>query len=1605
MPRSSIGLRVAFVYFVIGLARSSICPADRALAIHDVTSATNGQVTIQQGILQQIPCTTFRPGESVAGVLWYRGNSDIDPRKERLIGQNDNRANQKYALTSYNGLIIKDVTKQDEGNYVCIVVPHEAINRYSVVEVHVIEGVFQAVEADLITTSSLAQSLRHRIPCRCGMTSSSTVYWSQGTGVTSGTDILGARFPGGTVLQFQGRVGIGVASTGSLILNSLQNTRETARFWCHVFELDGSLMNCYVDAKIVKDDEKPSNNALQSSTDSFYVLKGEDQTLPCTDGPISEQTCDVQWFKNASSEIELLVNYTALNDVTYDDAGFGLGSDFALLIKSADEENDGIYICKMKSGSQRMEVRVIGDTFPLDKGNISRVEEITFEPGQNYTLECTVGLNTTKSRTAFWSFGQKDAINTTVIGTFKSPDSLVNAESIGRNSCYSITVDGALLLTGCLIDSDVRYWCHVFLDGVLYRYYVDLVVVQDSSKSFLGPFWIIIPIIAIVIIVCLVTVLCWKSRVVKPSCSSYVMVDVEDSDAELIRVVKDEVMVRVARVPITPWATDDTPSCYKPMVDVYIPPQLFIKHKAAEHTIRYQLESDDQLFDDGISQLKSKHVILEGRAGSGKTTLLHKIAFEMCIGKAEALERQVRLVLVLTARVLLQHGNLGDAVFQQLGQPQHTKISPSSINLFCKRHTLDVAILVDDCEEVGQVLEFIRMQGLFGAYVVLATRQIRDADFRSEFDYRHVTVSGFTPTSSRGFIKCVLDNSKRSEELVGYLDYHILPPDVESLPLNLTALCQLSLWTDGEVFRRRLKTSELFCKLVKCLFDGAACRTKQQGDGSGQTMECHQSTRDQPRHGSSQTMKGHQPTRDQQGDGSGQTNAGHQPTRDQQGDGSGQTNAGHQPTQDQQGDGSGQTMKGHQPTRDQQGDGSGQTNAGHQPTRDQQGNGGGQTNAGHQPTRDQQGNGGGQTNAGHQPTRDQQGNGSGQTNAGHQPTQDQQGDGSGQTMKGHQPTRDQQGDGSGQTNAGHQPTRDQQGDVSGQTNESHQLSQHQQKMLVNLGKIVIPRVLQNHGLFCELSRKDVDQFVESTNSAFDEGVRVGLLRERVGGSASQTERTAYFVLEILQDLSVGISLTQTDKSLSSYLEEMVLFGTTFAKAFLFAGLPSHNAYPSIKGVIKKTLVDITSKLKSLTPVFGQSLAPIDQNKFLKLKQSYMHMIEMCLQLQHESGGGVSLPIKVRLLSVGSSPKVKGKIRLIGVSSHKLQLLSYSLTHLQTKSKIKSIKLLRFGKHPSKELRKYLGDFLPYVFEDTDKETSKLEETELVNVTLSLLLERFESNLRGEVDGSSSNLDLDTGVILAMQSPFLQDAMLSQSGECCSSTPARDFAHCLLKLTNLEEIVLIGSILDSKTICEMARNLKNFNQLKMLDLRLNEKIDDSAFSEVTQSVSSCRSLVDLRLSLYEVTLQGYDEVTRCLENDKNGWKRLKKLFLLHGNQTERFVVFLSEVMRYLKNINEFNIAALNSSEELSHEAIAGFESAFKSMKIGQKNIEIENMEDLRAKIKPASKDQKQQARSIEPAKESETCGVSETSLSTDEDFELVELLNQDEGSTEELESGV
>ncbi len=111
---------------------------------------------------------------------------------------------------------------------------------------------FQAVKADVKTTSSLAQSVRHKISCPCDTTSSSIVYWSQGTGVTSETDILCTRFVDGTVLQFQGGGDFGVAADGSLILNSLQNIRETARFWCHVFKPDGSLTNCYVDARIVK---------------------------------------------------------------------------------------------------------------------------------------------------------------------------------------------------------------------------------------------------------------------------------------------------------------------------------------------------------------------------------------------------------------------------------------------------------------------------------------------------------------------------------------------------------------------------------------------------------------------------------------------------------------------------------------------------------------------------------------------------------------------------------------------------------------------------------------------------------------------------------------------------------------------------------------------------------------------------------------------------------------------------------------------------------------------------------------------------------------------------------------------------------------------------------------------------------------------------------------------------------------------------------------------------------------------------------------------------------------------------------------------------------
>ena len=113
---------------------------------------------------------------------------------------------------------------------------------------------FPASTTDTITTTSLMRHRRDTLPCPCAPRAPndgfSAVYWSEGTGVTADTDIIGVRFLDGTVLQFQHGADYSIGSDSALIVNSLSNVPDNKRFWCHVFQPDGSLSNCYIDVEI-----------------------------------------------------------------------------------------------------------------------------------------------------------------------------------------------------------------------------------------------------------------------------------------------------------------------------------------------------------------------------------------------------------------------------------------------------------------------------------------------------------------------------------------------------------------------------------------------------------------------------------------------------------------------------------------------------------------------------------------------------------------------------------------------------------------------------------------------------------------------------------------------------------------------------------------------------------------------------------------------------------------------------------------------------------------------------------------------------------------------------------------------------------------------------------------------------------------------------------------------------------------------------------------------------------------------------------------------------------------------------------------------------------
>ena len=137
-------------------------------------------------------------------------------------------------------------------------------------------------------------------------------------------------------------------------------------------------------------------------------------------------------------------------------------------------------------------------------------------------------------------------------------------------------------------------------------------------------------------------------------------------------------------------------------------------------------------------------------------------------------------------------------------------------------------------------------------------------------------------------------------------------------------------------------------------------------------------------------------------------------------------------------------------------------------------------------------------------------------------------------------------------------------------------------------------------------------------------------------------------------------------------------------------------------------------------------------------------------------------------------------------------------------------------------------------------------------------------------------------------------------------------------------------------------------MKKLDLRLNKQLDDRSFVAITNSLHACKNLTDLRLSLYRVTIDGFNHAKGTLEKNDWAWQQLKILYLLHGNPPESFVKFLASILKYLNYIERFHISGLNPVDEIPGDALDEFQNEIWKM-VNLKDLVIDNMEPLKTRM--------------------------------------------------------
>ncbi|XP_038054159.1 uncharacterized protein LOC119726504 isoform X2 [Patiria miniata] len=1687
------------------VAADNICPA---ISVNNIRSPFGAVNYIQQGLWHQIPCPPFRSGEPIDRVVWFK--QDSPTTTSRLISYIDNTdypESDSYAFgTSGFSLVIKGIKESDEGRYLCQVIPRDTTDRTGVVDIQVLDETFPGGSSQASSTASFQRGRRQTLQCECASQTPDVVYWSTGEGVTTDTQIIGARFSDGTTLQVQHGADYSIGSDASLAVNSLNDIQDTQKFWCHVFQLDGTLRNCDTNAKI-SDELESASDALKASERSFYLQKDMQQILPCLSWTPGDTACEVEWSKLDNPDRQVL-SYNLSTGVVDASPEFDLVTDFGLVIQSVDDDHAGVYRCAVGDENQiDVEVRVIGDRFPLDDGTATEGDSVTFNPKTRFSLQCpalSVDISLTRKATLFWSFGATDEESTTVIGTLNLPDGPIKMADLGKN-CLGISMEGALLLNNCSQDGDVRYWCVVFpANDDLIRSYVD-VLIGDSNGDPESPNVVAIIVCVPLFVVVLLGIVLFLVRKRRRR-YSHNRKDNERGDYKrhkkepakhfkrLAKKIKQFVISKMGRIPITPWvARDDV--CFAPIDTVYRPLEMFANVSHRGNTVQYQLDSESSIFDDGIPELASKHAIIQGRRGCGKTTLLYRLIHDWAKGKERALWGSDQIVVLVPAWLLIKAKTIGEAVIECM-LLKDANISAESIYAHFARDKSNLTVLVDDCNDKDDIDAVIKVmtdnEFLGSCHLVLTTRNTELAKSTSrKYNMRHVTITGFTLKNAVEYINVVLDAAQGREEstpehkvvkseaetksastmdtqieqhlvdteqstlqetkestatdenvekieetktttrkkkrnLHRYLEQDILQPDLSCLPAVLVALCQMSIWTKGDAFKPDVTMTNLFFRLVKCMFD----RVKGVEVGVTEGRQLSLLTEDQVNvleelgRVAYQRLVG------------GDTNCADFPKEDFLS----LTAKGENilevaiklgllcPLQ------VGSKIKSTEHCTETVSSEVSEVEI--------------------------------RTGCLCCKRKQKQQNGTERENL--RPDTELTPLTSPKDEKVcfvyeileqlcvgvflPQTTGKMKKWVDGISNIGHTEILQRFSNVFQFAIQDNQFDR--EAIVDYCAKIVNreysqvrpPHVVLQLQKFAELCLQlnFEGQWEGALNkrlkSIFPDG------RVRLLGISSYKLRLLTYLLEHAQpedknQLDVkSVELLRIGRYDWSELQEYIEYFISEKKGQekkKKVEKKIEDSRPSSRGIHQGTVPASQEGIKKLPehqspvthspesvednaaqqkvisnkteprPEAGSENQPISEpgqttatyprndmeisfvNRTQQTDQSQCNTQQPSLSNQHvdnEQKPVATFP------GTDMKNKPKTKVQQSSVSDAKVEhekapafkpqvhLGNAPETHQTDKRHSTDIEIRQLSavqpsavgeplQDPEEGGKKSEDLSLSETGVDTSPSEDGRNEDEFIEWSVNVAVESCDIvdmeekklavlKLRKRIESSNQDMpkfppdESDISVLHIVQSFGLQELLESQAGECYSSGAARDLARYLPRLGMLKRLVLVGTILSSDAICDLAKSAHKLPNLKKLDLRLNKRFDDRTFVAVTNLLlRQCRKLTDLRLSLYRVTIKGFDEVQTEMKGGEFSWGRLKTLYLLHGSPAETFVGFLSNSLSYFHSVKCFHLSATCKSEKI-HDNIQGeFDQNMTNPKIMPhlEDLNIGNMETLKARL--------------------------------------------------------